>query len=164
GLANRRAFQEALARDFARAERTKEPLSLVLLDVDHFKQFNDTHGHLVGDEVLRHLGALLRSRLRDGDLVARFGGEEFCMLLPDASAEGATVAARRLRLAVERSKVRSEAGELSVTASFGLSTFEPDQTGFSPELLIQNADSALYAAKTQGRNRVVHHSYGDGTR
>ena len=158
GLLNRRALEDALARDFARAQRSKEPLSLLMLDVDHFKRFNDTHGHLVGDEVLCHLGKLLQGRLRESDLVARYGGEEFCILLPEASAEGALLAARRLRLAVERSKVCTQAGELSVTSSFGVATFEPSQETLSPQQLLRNADRALYMAKEHGRNRVIHFS------
>src|SRR5690606_4891976 len=89
GLLNRRALEDALARDFARAQRSKEPLSLLMLDVDHFKRFNDTHGHLVGDEVLCHLGKLRHGRLRESDLGARYDGEESCILLPEPSAEGA---------------------------------------------------------------------------
>lgn len=156
GLPNRRALEDALARDIARTTRSATPLSVILLDVDHFKRFNDTYGHLVGDQVLRHLGGIVQRSLRDGDFVARYGGEEFCVVLPNASEEGALLAARRVRMAIERSKLRCEAGELSVTSSFGVSTCDPQLAVRTSVELLKQADLALYAAKEQGRNCVVH--------
>lgn len=156
GLPNRRALEQTLLRDLARADRSGEPLSVVLLDVDHFKRFNDTYGHLIGDQVLKHLGGLLQRTLRDGDFVARYGGEEFCVLLPKATQEGALLAARRARMAVERNRLKCEAGELSITSSFGVTTYLPGTTPRRPEELLKEADDALYAAKEHGRNCVIH--------
>lgn len=156
GLPNRRALEQVLARDLARSDRSGEPLSVVMIDVDHFKRFNDTYGHLVGDQVLRHLGAIVQRSLRDGDLVARFGGEEFCIVLPRATSEGALLAARRVRMAVERGKLKVESGELAVTASFGVSTYDPTVKARRVDDLFKEADQALYAAKARGRNCVVH--------
>lgn len=156
GLPNRRALEDALTRDIARTTRSAMPLSVILLDVDHFKRFNDTYGHLVGDQVLRHLGGIVQRSLRDGDFVARYGGEEFCVVLPNASEEGALLAARRVRMAIERSKLKCEAGELSVTASLGVSTCDPKVAGRTSVELLKHSDLALYAAKEQGRNCVVH--------
>lgn len=162
GLPNRRALEQVLARDLARAERTGEPLSVVLLDVDHFKRFNDTYGHLVGDQVLRHLGGIVQRSLREGDFVARYGGEEFCVVLPKATQEGALLAARRVRMAIERNRLKCDAGELSVTSSFGVTTYLPGVLQRSCEELFREADEALYAAKQQGRNCVVHHATKQG--
>lgn len=156
GLPNRRALEQVLARDVARAERSGDPLSVVLLDVDHFKRFNDTYGHLVGDQVLRHLGGIVQRSLREGDFVARYGGEEFCVVLPRATQEGALLAARRVRMAIERNRLKCDAGELSVTSSFGVTTYLPSTAQRSYEQLFKEADEALYAAKEQGRNCVVH--------
>ncbi len=156
GLPNRRALEQALTRDLARANRSGELLSVVLLDVDHFKRFNDTHGHLIGDQVLRHLGAMVHRSLRDGDFVARYGGEEFCVVLPRATEEGAMLAARRVRMAIERGRLKCDAGELSVTSSFGVTTYDPQVCLRSVEELLKQSDDALYAAKEQGRNCVVH--------
>lgn len=156
GLPNRRALEQVLVRDLARAERSGDPLSVVLLDVDHFKRFNDTYGHLVGDQVLRHLGGIVQRSLREGDFVARYGGEEFCVVLPRATRDGALLAARRVRMAIERNRLKCEAGELCVTSSFGVTTYLPASARRSCEQLLNEADEALYAAKQQGRNCVVH--------
>jgi diguanylate cyclase (GGDEF)-like protein len=156
GLPNRRALEQVLARDLARAERTGDPLSVVLLDVDHFKRFNDTYGHLVGDQVLRHMSGVVQRSLREGDFVARYGGEEFCLVLPRATQEGALLAARRVRMAIERNRLKCDAGELSVTSSFGVTTYLPGVVPRTYEALFKEADEALYAAKEQGRNCVVH--------
>jgi diguanylate cyclase (GGDEF)-like protein len=126
------------------------PLTLFIMDIDHFKQVNDTWGHSAGDEVLRDLGALLRCFLRQSDSAARLGGEEFVVLMPGTSLADATGAAERL--------CRELAAQLraqppwSITASFGVATLQPDESG---ELLLARADAALYKAKTGGRNRVV---------
>lgn len=156
GLPNRRALEQVLARDLARAERSGDPLSVVLLDVDHFKRFNDTYGHLIGDQVLRHMSGIVQRSLREGDFVARYGGEEFCLVLPRAPQEGALLAARRVRMAIERNRLKCDAGELSVTASFGVTTYLPGAAVRQHEQLFREADEALYAAKGQGRNCVVH--------
>jgi diguanylate cyclase (GGDEF)-like protein len=156
GVNNRRALEQTLQRDLRRAERAKEPLSLLLIDIDHFKQVNDRHGHLVGDAVLCRLAAILTRAVRDGDFVARYGGEEFCLILPQSSADGALLAARRVRVAIERAKVSANGAELSVTASFGAVTYTPGLEHLTPAQLVARADKSLYEAKHRGRNCVVH--------
>lgn len=156
GVNNRRALGQTLQRDLRRAERANEPLSLLLVDVDHFKQVNDRYGHLVGDAVLCRLAAILTRAVRDGDFVARYGGEEFCLVLPQSGADGALLAARRVRVAIERAKVAANGVELSVTASFGAVTYTPRVESITPAELLARADKALYEAKHRGRNCVVH--------
>ncbi|HEX6986177.1 MAG TPA: GGDEF domain-containing protein, partial [Planctomycetaceae bacterium] len=153
-LPNRRALRERLADALEAAGRAGRPVSLALLDVDRFKQFNDAFGHPAGDDVLRAFAALLRRASRSGDLPARFGGEEFAVLLPDADAREASAAAERLRGAIE-----GAAWPLRpVTASFGVATvFPPSQPDESvADVLIAAADAALYRSKAAGRNRVTH--------
>lgn len=147
-LANRRFFDRALDRELARATRTNGRLSVVLLDVDNFKSLNDTHGHLVGDNVLRQIAAALRECGREYDTIARYGGEEFAAVLPGCSAALAVQVAERLRRAVEEA-----ATEVAVTASAGVATYPYD--GADIESLLGAADRALYTAKRGGRNRVV---------
>jgi diguanylate cyclase (GGDEF)-like protein len=153
-LWNRRAMMTALTRDLARAERDSTKLGFVILDVDHFKRFNDEHGHPLGDEVLRAVGKVLAAGARKGDLPARYGGEEFCVVLPGADVQATALVARRLRIAIERLSIESPKGLLHVTASFGVAAFV-GQPGVTPETLIKSADQALYRAKAEGRNRVV---------
>jgi diguanylate cyclase (GGDEF)-like protein len=151
-LPNKRAFDEALMRDIARAKRHSIKLALIMVDVDYFKRVNDTHGHPAGDEVLRALSSLLRKSLRTGDLAARYGGEEFILLLPGADRDGGVLVAERLRRSLEATTVDLPSAKLKVTASFGVAQLEaPD----APADLIARADGALYAAKRGGRNRVV---------
>jgi diguanylate cyclase (GGDEF)-like protein len=149
GLANRRAFDEALAREAALVGRGARPLSLVLLDVDHFKGFNDAFGHPAGDEVLRRVGAVLRSCCRATDVAARTGGEEFAVLLPGTEGEGAGALAERLRRAVAAGPWPLRA----VTVSAGVATLGAG--GGAAERLVAAADRALYQAKRDGRNRVA---------
>ena len=150
GVKNHRSFQEFLEQQFQICRRSNAPLSLLLLDVDKFKNVNDTHGHQVGDEVLRRLAAVLLHEARKSDFVARYGGEEFVVVLTGTSREGSAEAAERLRLAVEKQEF--EFGK--ITASFGCSTMrEEDETR---EDLISRADAALYLSKRTGRNRVSH--------
>ena len=148
GVWNRRAFFEK-AEELVRTTRRlaeKKALSIVLLDIDHFKLFNDQHGHDVGDLVLREVAARCRAAVREVDVFARYGGEEFVVLLPGANLdEAATHAAERLRQAVAQTPVR----DLSVTISLGVAEFE-----LSLEDCLKRADQALYAAKAAGRNRV----------
>lgn len=150
-LPNRRSLEAALERDLARAEREQLPLSLVVADVDHFKSFNDTYGHQTGDEVLKVVGQVLRDTARKGDLPARFGGEEFCVILPKTDSEGALQAAERLRRALEEARVSSAKGQLNFTASFGVATISPGQP-LDQAALFARADAALYEAKEAGRN------------
>jgi diguanylate cyclase (GGDEF)-like protein len=153
-LANRRAFEAALKRDLARADRDKTPLSLLALDVDHFKKVNDTYGHAVGDLVLAAVGVALKGTLRGGDLPARVGGEEFVAILPNTDADGAVTTAERLRKLVAEQRVQVPGGALGVTASFGVSTVSGPGCAGAGEALKERADAALYAAKRGGRNRV----------
>lgn len=154
-LPNRRAFDEAFARELARVQRQQHPLSLLLLDIDHFKRFNDTHGHLAGDLVLKEVASTIRRSVREADYPARFGGEEFTVVLPFTDLGGATVAAERIRSAVERLDVQWQDQRLSVTISIGVATARAPIDGESAARTIEEADGALYRAKDQGRNRVV---------
>ncbi len=157
GIANRRQFDEVLGREWRRAMRGKAPLSLIILDVDSFKQFNDHYGHGRGDKCLKQVAATLQGVLnRPGDLAARIGGDEFAIIIPGSDAAGAALIAERARAGVEALGIANEQSELSdhVTVSVGCATLVPEQGGLS-ELLFDRADSALYRAKDQGRNRVV---------
>jgi diguanylate cyclase (GGDEF)-like protein len=157
GVANRRRFDEALDLEWRRAARAESPLSLVMLDLDHFKAFNDTNGHVAGDERLRQVAqALVPAAGRAGELVARYGGEEFAVLLPGTSLEDAAAFAERLRAGVERLGLGHNASPVSrvVTVTAGVATTLPREHG-SPATLVAAADGALYRAKREGRNRVV---------
>jgi diguanylate cyclase (GGDEF)-like protein len=157
GVANRRAFDEAFEVEWRRCARAALPLSLVLVDIDHFKAFNDTYGHQGGDACLQRVAATLgRSAARAGELVARYGGEEFVVLLPGTPRAGATALADTLRARVEELAIAhsSSASAAVVTLSAGVAAAAP-QEGGSPAGLLQAADRALYAAKRAGRNQVV---------
>ena len=154
GCLNRRAFFEQAGRLFELARQRGEGLACVMTDIDHFKQFNDRHGHATGDQVIKAVAAILGSGVRGTDLVCRYGGEEFCLLLPEREAAGVQALAERLRREVEETagtKVDAVAG-LRITASFGVALFEPGAGGLPA--LVDRADQALYAAKRAGRNRV----------
>lgn len=156
GLPNRRAFDDALLRDLSRAERSKTTLSLLLLDVDHFKAVNDLHGHTMGDRVLAAVAGVLRSGLRLGDLPARYGGEELVAILPGADIEGARIVAERVRAAIEKLVIEGPNGPIRVTASFGVASVGADGAGGHGSLdLLGRADGAMYRAKSAGRNRVL---------
>jgi diguanylate cyclase (GGDEF)-like protein len=150
GLANRRAASDALHGETARAERLETPLSVVLADLDEFKEVNDAHGHAVGDEVLRVVAEVLRETLRESDVAGRWGGEEFLLLLPGADEEGAAQLAERVRVALAARSIPSVPG-LHVTASFGVAEYAGETT---PEQLLEAADGALYRAKRAGKGRV----------
>ena len=153
GLANRRHFMETLEREVERSERYGRPLSLVALDMDHFKAVNDSHGHAAGDDVLREAARALRAVCRDVDTAARLGGEELALILPETDAAGARTVAERLREHIVSTAHRSPAGEaFRVTASLGVATARHGATG---EALLQAADEALYRAKGAGRNQVA---------
>ncbi len=149
GLLNRRAFDEELARRLAEFERTESPLSLILLDIDHFKRCNDRYGHQAGDAVLRMLASTLLETARDMDLVARYGGEEFAVILPAANGEAALAVAGRINAEIARRACRFEDHRLKVTVSLGVAQAIPLEDA---SRLIGRADAALYAAKESGRN------------
>lgn len=152
GLYNRRYLEHALAREIARADRTTSSLALLILDIDHFKSFNDTYGHTMGDIVLKRVASTLKDALRKGDVLGRFGGEEFVVLLPQVTPKGALESAERIRAAVAEASLHPGGPRRNVTVSIGLAMC-PDHAERS-ETLIQAADRALYLAKERGRNRV----------
>jgi diguanylate cyclase (GGDEF)-like protein/PAS domain S-box-containing protein len=160
GLANRRAFDEALAKEHRRTKREKKALSLVMIDVDRFKLFNDCYGHPAGDDCLRRVAAVIaETARRPGDVAARYGGEEFAVLLPDTDEAGAEVIAARILEAVCALKIRHD-GNINglVSISAGVACLVPAEAVGTPETLIQTADRALYCAKDGGRNAVVRAS------
>ncbi len=155
GLPNKRSLEAQISRDLARADRDKTWLSLVMVDVDHFKKFNDTYGHATGDLVLQAVGKALSRHLRAGDLAGRYGGEEFVVVLPGSNMIGARIAAERIRKALESMVVDSEHGPLKVTASFGGAAVCGPGCARTRDQVFASADAALYEAKRSGRNRVV---------
>jgi diguanylate cyclase (GGDEF)-like protein len=152
-LYNRRYFDERLRSELAFARRHGSLLALLLLDLDHFKRLNDTHGHVAGDRALAEVARVLEAQVRGEDMVARFGGEEIVVLVRDTPIEGVLVLAERLRDSVESLRIRHEGAVLTVTASIGGITMRPSRTTSADEL-IAAADRLLYEAKSQGRNRV----------
>jgi diguanylate cyclase (GGDEF)-like protein len=152
-LYNRRAFDEALTRAVAQEDRHQGSLSVLLLDLDHFKKLNDTFGHQAGDAALRHTADTLLRHLRKGDLAARYGGEEFVVILPGTERQGAVQLAERVRSALKQSRLVFEGASITMTASIGVAIWPHD--GREPAALLGAADRALYQAKEGGRNRVV---------
>lgn len=155
GLANRRSFELALAREADRVARSGEPALLLVLDVDHFKRVNDTHGHVAGDQVLRAVATALLDSVRPMDLVARIGGEEFAIILPNCPEPFGATVAERVRRRVERAPVVAAPGgqPIEVTISIG-GAFAPQWVRSTPALWVERADQQLYRAKAQGRNLV----------
>ena len=152
GLFVRRYYFRRLEEEMRRRKRYNQRLSMLMMDIDHFKKFNDTYGHEMGDEVLRVVARTMQAAAREVDVVARYGGEEFCILLPETDPEGALVAGDRFRAAIEEQEIPHEDGFVTVTASFG--TAEATEDTPKGEDLVRNADIALYHAKANGRNRV----------
>ena len=149
---NRAALEESLLREWKLAGRQLAPLSVILLDVDHFKGINDRYGHKVGDQVLKAVATCIKETVRSSDIVFRYGGEEFVVLLSNTAGEGAELLAERVRAAIETLQFEYSAGDFTVTASLGIATLEPNE---SKEDLVGRADQAMYHAKNGGRNRVV---------
>ncbi len=154
GLFNRRFMEESLEKELKRAARNSKPVSVILLDVDHFKRYNDTYGHEAGDAVLREMGNFVLTQIRGEDIACRYGGEEFILIMPDASLEIATQRAERMRQGVKRMQISSH-GQLlgAISVSLGVAAFPAH--GGRPLDLLRSADNALYAAKEQGRDRVI---------
>jgi diguanylate cyclase (GGDEF)-like protein len=152
GAMNRLALAEQMAREISRARRSDRPLSVVIFDLDHFKQLNDRLGHQAGDAALKAVSELTLNELRASDILSRYGGEEFVALLPDTDKARGMETAERLRRRIEARGIDSAEGRV-LTASYGVATFPADGTDF--DTLIAHADAALYAAKQAGRNRVV---------
>jgi two-component system, cell cycle response regulator len=154
GLNNRRSLYAQLEREFARAQRYRHPLSVLMLDIDHFKAVNDTFGHQMGDRVLKILGDVLRSSIRNSDIGGRFGGEEFMVLAPETARDTVGVLAERIRAGVQVRTATAGEGIPKISVSIGVATTEL-QHATTFEELVHLADEALYKAKREGRNRVV---------
>jgi diguanylate cyclase (GGDEF)-like protein len=155
GLYNRWFVLEKIDSELNRAMRHGSPVSLLMLDLDHFKRINDTWGHSAGDQVLQAIGRLLRDSCRVYDVPGRYGGEEFCIVLPETKTGNTTVVAERIRQRLASSELPCGSGAIAVTASIGIAGMDsPDAGVLSPGELIERADRALYAAKNRGRNRV----------
>ncbi|MDE3272526.1 sensor domain-containing diguanylate cyclase [Pseudoalteromonas sp. G4] len=155
-LYNRRYFVETAEREFKRAERSNAPFALMSLDIDHFKKINDKHGHPIGDVVLQSFATSLSANLRDEDVLARIGGEEFAILLPNTPFEKAQMVAERIREYQASNPIKTEKGDILAKVSIGLVMKASDDINF--ETMFKRVDKALYQAKEQGRNRVVAHN------
>jgi diguanylate cyclase (GGDEF)-like protein len=160
GLNNHRTFQERLQQEIERARRFDTPLSLLMIDIDRFKKFNDTYGHTNGDEVLKIIARILKDNVRSIDFVARYGGEEFAVILPQVDLEGALVVAERIRRSAENYELVFNGHKERVTLSIGVATYPDDAS--NREQLIDHADKALYLAKRTGRNRLCSFREGNG--
>jgi diguanylate cyclase (GGDEF)-like protein len=154
GLFNHRHFQEALDREISRTVRYQKPLTLILLDIDHFKKVNDTYGHPVGDAVLKVISAIMLKAVRESDLVARHGGEEFAAILPETDLKGGAILAERLRRAVEAADIPAGGQTLKITISIGVTTYNLASGGSGKAALVAAADKALYHSKESGRNKL----------
>ncbi len=151
-VANHRAFQERLREEFRRAQRYDDPMALILMDIDHFKIVNDTHGHQVGDEVLKAVAKALKGAVRETDFIARYGGEEFAVVLPKTHLAGALTVAERMSQSLKSARTGVD-GAIRVTGSFGVSGF-PGRGVTTAEQLLKTADDALYRSKREGRNKI----------
>jgi len=152
GIANRRKLDEALENEFLRAKRYGRPLSIAILDADHFKKVNDNHGHIVGDFVLKKLATLFQQNIRREELLGRYGGEEFVVVMPEVDSSGAFQLAEKLRKTVETTVFKSGETELPITISVGVATLGEEN---SVKDFLDTADQALYRSKEEGRNRVT---------
>ncbi|MFH1438800.1 MAG: GGDEF domain-containing protein [Pseudomonadota bacterium] len=157
-LFNKRYFLETLVKEAARARRYHRPLSLIMIDLDHFKKVNDTYGHLAGDHILKELGELLRSRIRREEIVVRYGGEELAILLPETAKDGAASVAEQMRHRVENHTFIFAGKKITITISAGVA--ELIETNYDFNGFVDVADERLYSAKKGGRNKVVAESEG----
>jgi diguanylate cyclase (GGDEF)-like protein len=148
-------MEEALVRDLARSSREGTALSVVVVDIDHFKRFNDQHGHLAGDQTLHCVAEILKSSLREGDIAVRFGGEEFVLVLANTDEDNAYAVAERVRKTLAEASLDIAGLHLTITASFGVATTWPARHNEPIAQLFERADAALYRAKESGRNRVA---------
>ncbi|MBI4125167.1 MAG: diguanylate cyclase [Deltaproteobacteria bacterium] len=158
GVFNKRYFSDRLKEEFAHSKRARVPLALIMMDLDHFKKVNDTHGHLAGDFALAHIAKTVQKMVRASDVFARYGGEEFIILLRNTDEKGASQLAERIRLAVEQSPATFESHTIPVTVSLGVASLGEENYG-SPEVFIEAADQYLYQSKQGGRNRVISGHY-----
>jgi len=154
-LFNRRYFDQVLRREVDRRNRYKLPLTLVMIDIDHFKEINDTHGHEAGDNALRKVASIIADCARTADIVARYGGEEFVVILPQTDPENAVVFAERARAAVDAEELELDDVKINLTISLGVAGTYAQGGSTDPQTLINIADKALYEAKADGRNRYV---------
>ncbi len=154
GLSNFRYFKECLKSEHARSVRYKTPYSLIFCDLDHFKNYNDKHGHPAGDDLLREVAEILKKNIRDTDSVFRYGGEEFVILCPQSDVRGATIAAERIRKAVESAKLLHAEKQPLGCISFSLGVASFPEHGIEPDKVVEAADAEVYKAKNLGRNRV----------
>ena len=156
GAKNRRYFLQFFEQEISRLQRYNKPFALLLLDIDHFKTINDKHGHDMGDKVLKTLVVDSLSVLRDSDIFARWGGEEFIILLPESNTHEASTVAERLRSKLSKAEIRGKEGALiTYTVSIGMRVVNQKETDLDINVLIREADESLYMAKKKGRNRVV---------
>ncbi len=153
-LYNHGYFQNRLIEEIERAEKYKTDLTLMIMDLDHFKKINDTYGHMKGDEVLIKVAETIKKQVREFDIPARFGGEEFTVILPETTPENGVNVAERLRLAIKNLNFESDKGDFKVTVSIGLSNYI-HSSNMTEDMLIEQADKALYYAKEHGRNQVI---------
>ncbi len=154
----RSKFTDSQVAFILRQAEEGTPISVIMIDIDHFKDINDTYGHLAGDEVLKNLVRIMKDNLRETDLVARFGGEEFIILLPGEEMNQASFSAQRIRVVVEQTPIVFEDVSIHITISCGISTRDKDELLESNlrDIIFSEADKSLYAAKMDGRNRTVH--------
>jgi diguanylate cyclase (GGDEF)-like protein len=159
GIYNMRAFSSTLQRAFRQAVRYGHALSVVMIDSDNLKQINDAYGHDSGNRLLQHLVRCVREQLRGSDVMARFGGDEFIVLLPETNNKGALEMAERIRKAIEVSRLDMRTGDTNITVSLGVASYPDD--GGNLEVILEKADKAMYRAKQHGRNRVVAYNEDD---
>jgi two-component system, cell cycle response regulator len=153
GLSNRGSVMDALRSELSRQVRESKPFGVILVDIDHFKNVNDTYGHLCGDEVLQAVARRMKECVRPYDTIGRYGGEEFLIIAPAAGARGTLALAERVRSILESKPVVTQAGDVRITASLG-AAISTDARGTDPQSLLRLADRALYSAKDKGRNRL----------